>query len=153
MNARRMCLVAFSLVGCGQQLPLWVSMNTEVVEGDATGDSAPVMVYGTPAEQVPESTDTGIVEPVAPSGARGLFLESEASQSICYVHVHECGVGSDVTNACGPGARQVRHHTESDVLGSLISSGARTRALARRRLCHRLCRRLRRGALLGLRRC
>ena len=40
MNARLICLVSLTFVGCGQQLPLWVSMNTEVVEGDATTASA-----------------------------------------------------------------------------------------------------------------
>ena len=130
MNARLICLVSLTFVGCGQQLPLWVSMNTEVVEGDATGDSGPVLVYGTPPEQVPESTDTGIAEPVVTSGARGLFLESQASQSICYVHVHECGVGSDVTNACGqlePGKSAIT--PESDVLGSLILERGQNAAL------------------------
>ncbi|HCH66202.1 MAG: hypothetical protein CL927_18085 [Deltaproteobacteria bacterium] len=102
-------------------MPLWVQMNTEVVEGDTTGEAAPILVYGSAGEEIPETTDTGIAEPVAASGARGLFLENSSSQSVCYVHIHECAVATDIKNACGQvEAGKSAIVPEADLLGARI---------------------------------
>lgn len=121
MNPRLFCFLVMTTAGCGQPMPLWVQMNTEVVEGNATGDAAPILVYGTPGEDVPETTDTGIAAPVAAGGARGLFLENQSSQQVCYVHVHECDAETDIKNACGQvAAGKSAIVPEADVLGSRI---------------------------------
>jgi hypothetical protein len=113
------CVLA---LGCGGELPLWVSMSTDVVEGDDTSDDPSVLVYGAAPDDVPETTDTGFTTAASSTGTvRGVFLENRSSEDICYLHVHACKVGAEIQAACGQAAPGKSGITpEADVLGAQI---------------------------------
>lgn len=102
MNTRTLFLLLAVGTGCNTELPGWIQMNAEVVDGDETSANAPVVVYGTAGEVVEESADTGIRAPTT-SGSTGLFLQHNSSADICYVHIHACGADSATQQVCGQG--------------------------------------------------
>ncbi len=125
MKTRAAFLLCMTPLSCGQEMPLWVSMTTQVVEGDERANTSPMVVYGTPpGEPPPEETDTGFSAPATPEGARGLFLENRSGESICHVHVHACSPGAAIEADCGRVAAGKSEITpEADVLGPVILDG------------------------------
>ena len=128
MKKRNWIWMALAVMGCDQPMPGWVNMSADVVEGDETGDAAPVALFGTPpaepVEEEEETTDTGLAAPVVTTGATALYVENRSKEAVCYLHLHACDERDQLMTVCGqvePGKTTLTDVV--DVLGSAVLEG------------------------------